>query len=83
MNEQNEQNPSNEIVHAWPRNDREQVQITLTRYRRNRRVDLRVWITEANQPTKRGLSLTPEELPRLKTGIEAAERKLKEERKAS
>jgi hypothetical protein len=61
------------VVYAWPKNAREEVRATLTEYRGYRLADLRVYADDDGEdvPTKKGLSVRIEDLPRLREAVDA------------
>jgi hypothetical protein len=75
---------SDRIVYAWPKNGREEVRATLTEYRGYRLADLRVYADDDGQdvPTKKGIAVRVEDLPRLRDAVEALILAYEEERAA-
>jgi|GEM_PF-274553 len=63
----------NETVYSFPKNDTEEVRLTLREYKERVYLDLRVWFLAKEgeyHPTKKGLSLSVEFLPELRKGLE-------------
>jgi Transcriptional Coactivator p15 (PC4) len=62
------------VVFTFPKNSREEVRATLTVFRGHRLADLRVWRADAedtDHPTKRGIAVRVEDLPRLLEAVQA------------
>ena len=59
------------VVYAWPKNSLEEVRATLSTFKGRRLADLRVWTTDEDRPTKKGLAVRVEDLPRLLEAVEA------------
>ncbi len=62
------------LVHAFPRNESEKIQIQVKKYNGQFYVDLRVWFQTPDnpdyRPTRKGISLRLDLLPELHQGIE-------------
>jgi hypothetical protein len=62
------------VVYSWPKNSKEEVRAQLREYRGHRLADLRVYAADADDvdhPTKKGLCVRVEDLPRLREAVEA------------
>ena len=62
------------VVAQWTKNSREQVKVSLDRYRGNATVDCRCWYDDngIGKPSKLGLTLGIRHLPELASAINAA-----------
>jgi hypothetical protein len=67
---------SKKLIHAFPRNDREEVCVSAGEYRDKMYVDLRVFFrdgeTDELRPTKKGLTIALDFLPELRKALEKA-----------
>jgi hypothetical protein len=64
------------IVYRWPRNTREDVIVSLGEFCGQRLADLRCFVADngtghGDKPTKKGISVRVEDLPRLREAVEA------------
>jgi hypothetical protein len=63
------------IVYSWPKNSREEVRATLSTYHGRLLADLRVWAADdegdGDHPTKKGISVRVEQLPKLLEAVQA------------
>jgi hypothetical protein len=63
------------VVYSWSKNSREEVRASLTAFKGHRLADLRVWAADDNgdgeHPTKKGISIRTEDLPRLLEAVQA------------
>jgi hypothetical protein len=72
-------------VFTIPKNAREEIHFTLTEYQKKRLCDIRVfYLDEAGEahPTKKGLSLRPELLSKVREGIRLLEQAVKSEQES-
>jgi hypothetical protein len=61
------------LAHSFPRNDEETVQIVLKAYKDRYYIDLRIWFRDEKGepvPTKKGVTITAEQLDELQKGVE-------------
>lgn len=61
-------------VYVWAKNSREEVRATLKTWKGHELADLRVWMADdddVDHPTKRGLALRVDDLPKLREAVEA------------
>jgi Transcriptional Coactivator p15 (PC4) len=73
------------VVFEWAKSRDESIRATLSTFHGRRRVDLRIYYADADdveRPTKRGISIPVEDLPKLREAVEAFEAALAEERAA-
>jgi Transcriptional Coactivator p15 (PC4) len=78
---------SDEPVYRWPKNSREEVRASLTTYRGHRLADIRVYVADdgdgdGDHPTKKGLAVRVQDLPRLREAVDALIEAHEEERAA-
>jgi uncharacterized protein YpiB (UPF0302 family) len=69
------------ILHEFKRNAEETLRISLTTFRGRTYVDVRLFYTDPNeelQPTKKGVTVTPELWDEFRAGIERAEQELQD-----
>lgn len=62
------------LVFSFPKNSREEVRATLSLYRGYRLADVRVWTADeddVDHPTRKGIAVRVEELPKLREAIDA------------
>ena len=63
-----------QILHAFPRNESEQVQMALKKYKGRHYIDLRIWFLgeedSVYRPTKKGISLSLDQLVELRKGVD-------------
>jgi hypothetical protein len=65
---------SDRVVHAWPKNARENVHATLGEYQGHQLASIRIYIVDEDDelvPTKKGISVRVEDLPKLKQSVDA------------
>jgi hypothetical protein len=65
---------SDHVVHSWPKNAHEEVCATLGDYHGHRLASVRVYVDDEHgvpQPTRKGISVRVEELPKLKASVDA------------
>ncbi len=63
------------VVAEWPRNEREVVRITLSKYHGRISIDVRVWFRadgDEARPTRRGISLRLTEISDIRKGLRKA-----------
>jgi Transcriptional Coactivator p15 (PC4) len=73
------------IVYSFPKNSKEEVKARLSTFQGYRLADIRVWTADANDeefPTKKGVSVKVEELPKLLEAVQALVAAAEEERAA-
>lgn len=62
------------VVYSWPKNSREEVRATLSTFKGRQLADLRVYRADENdvdRPTRKGLAVRVEDLPKLLEAVEA------------
>jgi hypothetical protein len=68
-------NDERKVVYSWPKNSREEVRATLSTFKGHLLADLRVWAADdtgdGDHPTKRGISVRVEQLPKLLEAVQA------------
>jgi hypothetical protein len=65
---------SDRVVHSWPKNAHEDVHATLGDYHGHRLASIRIYVVDENdelRPTKKGISVRVEDLPKLRESVEA------------
>lgn len=63
---------SNQVVFRFPKNTNEEVRATLSTYRGHDVADIRVYVSgDLERPTKKGLTLQIDQLPRLQEAVTA------------
>jgi hypothetical protein len=65
---------SDRVVHTWPKNAHEDVHATLGTYQGHQLASIRVYVVDENEqlrPTKKGISVRVEDLPKLKESVDA------------
>ncbi len=66
-------NDSNDLVYAFPRNEGEEVQFMLRRFKGRTFADLRLWYqgesADGLKPTQKGISLSLDRVPELFEGV--------------
>jgi len=70
-----------QLIDEFDKNAREQVRVSLTEYQGHDLVDLRVYYQDDKgqfRPTRKGLCLSFDTLPRLKTAVEKADTTVRE-----
>ena len=72
--------PEAKIITAIPRTATEQIQIQISEYKGKKYLDLRVYYTTDDginwNPTKKGVTFSPDKLEELKQAIEEAQKEL-------
>jgi hypothetical protein len=62
-------------VYAWAKNSRDEVRATLSKFHGHLLADIRVWTSDdegdADHPTRKGISVRVEDLPKLLSAVEA------------
>ncbi|MBI3313873.1 MAG: transcriptional coactivator p15/PC4 family protein [Candidatus Omnitrophica bacterium] len=68
------ENEETHLIHSFPKGADECVQMSITQYKGNHYIDLRVWFQNGAdnslKPTKRGVFLTLDDFPELKKGVD-------------
>lgn len=65
---------SDNVVYTFPKNRREEIRASLGEYRGHRLADVRVYVTDEDGtdiPTKKGVSVRFEDLPKLRAAVDA------------
>lgn len=68
-----------EILHEFKRNPEETLRVSLSTFKGRKYIDVRIFYEDANgelQPTKKGITVTPELWDEFRKGIAAAEQAL-------
>ena len=63
-----------QVVYAFPKNSREEVRARLATFKGHRLADIRVFVADehdVDRPTKRGVAIRVEDLPKLREAVEA------------
>jgi len=67
----------NETIYSFPKNETEEVRLSLREYKERVYLDQRIWFLAKEgeyHPTKKGFTLALEFLPELRRGLEKAEK---------
>ena len=67
------------VLHEFKRNNDETLRVSLTTFKGKTYVDVRLFYTDANeelQPTKKGVTVTPDLWDEFRAGVEKAEQEL-------
>jgi len=67
----------NEVIYSFPKNETEEVRLSLREYKERVYLDQRIWFLAKEgeyHPTKKGFTLSLEYLPELRKGLEKAEK---------
>lgn len=63
------------VVYSFPKNSREEIRATLSEFGGRLRADLRIWAADdegdGDHPTRKGISVPVEDLPKLLTAVQA------------
>lgn len=63
------------VVYSFPKNSREEVRATLSTFRGVLRADLRIWVADdegdGDHPTRKGISVRADDLPKLLEAVQA------------
>ena len=68
---------ASDLIYSFPRGEKDEIQMAITKYKGRQYIDLRIWFQEPEKgtliPSKKGISFSVDKLTDLKEGIKRIE----------